>query len=88
MSRARVTEAMAAGGLDATTVVPDERGPLSLRWLLVHLAEEHARHVGHADLLREAVDGRTGEQPSRVQHLGNTGRHDDRRAARTPPTGF
>ncbi|SCX60932.1 Protein of unknown function [Klenkia marina] len=61
LSRAHVAEAMAGGGLDVTTVVPDERGPLSLRWLLVHLVEEYARHNGHADLLREAVDGRTGE---------------------------
>ncbi|GAA3701793.1 DinB family protein [Microlunatus aurantiacus] len=34
--------------------------PVSLRWILVHLIEEYARHLGHADLLREAVDGRTG----------------------------
>ena len=33
----------------------------SLRWILVHLIEEYARHCGHADLLREAVDGSTGD---------------------------
>ena len=33
----------------------------SLRWILVHLVEEYARHNGHADLIREAVDGVTGE---------------------------
>ena len=33
----------------------------SLRWILLHLVEEYARHNGHADLLREAVDGATGE---------------------------
>ena len=33
----------------------------SLRWILMHLVEEYARHNGHADLLREAVDGATGE---------------------------
>jgi hypothetical protein len=33
----------------------------SLRWIITHLIEEYARHNGHADLLREAVDGRTGE---------------------------
>lgn len=33
----------------------------SLRWILVHLIEETARHAGHADLLREAIDGSTGE---------------------------
>lgn len=34
---------------------------VSLRWILVHLVEEYARHVGHADLLRESIDGQTGE---------------------------
>ena len=39
----------------------DRRGqPVSLRWILSHLVEEYARHLGHMDLLREAVDGRTG----------------------------
>jgi uncharacterized damage-inducible protein DinB len=37
------------------------RDPISLRELLVHLVEEYARHCGHADLLRERVDGRTGD---------------------------
>ena len=36
-------------------------GAFSLRWILVHMIEEYARHNGHADLLREAVDGVTGE---------------------------
>ena len=34
---------------------------VSLRWILVHMIEEYARHNGHADLLREAVDGESGE---------------------------
>ncbi|MEY4162237.1 MAG: hypothetical protein RI939_966, partial [Actinomycetota bacterium] len=33
----------------------------SLRWILVHMIEEYARHNGHADLIREAIDGSTGE---------------------------
>ncbi|MGP4020598.1 mycothiol transferase [Saccharopolyspora sp. 5N708] len=33
----------------------------SLRWVLCHLIEEYARHNGHADVLRESVDGSTGE---------------------------
>jgi hypothetical protein len=33
----------------------------SLRWILVHLIEEYARHLGHADLIREAIDGQKGE---------------------------
>jgi len=34
---------------------------ISLRWIYLHLIEEYARHNGHADLLREAIDGETGE---------------------------
>ena len=37
------------------------RDPISLRELLVHLIEEYARHCGHADLIRERIDGRTGQ---------------------------
>ncbi len=45
--------------LDATG---DHRGePVNLRWVLVHMVEETARHAGHLDLLRENVDGATGE---------------------------
>ncbi|MFC8198398.1 DinB family protein [Streptomyces sp. NPDC060006] len=36
------------------------RGPVSLRWVLIHMIEEYARHNGHADLLRECVDGAVG----------------------------
>jgi len=35
-------------------------GPIALREVLVHMIEEYARHMGHADLLRERIDGRTG----------------------------
>ncbi|NLU70206.1 DinB family protein [Streptomyces sp. HNM0574] len=35
--------------------------PADLRWLLLHMIQEYARHNGHADLLREHIDGRTGE---------------------------
>ena len=34
---------------------------MSLRWVLVHMIEEYARHNGHADFLRESIDGVTGE---------------------------
>jgi hypothetical protein len=37
------------------------RGRTSLRWVLVHMIEEYARHDGHADLLRERIDGRIGQ---------------------------
>jgi uncharacterized damage-inducible protein DinB len=36
-------------------------GKVSLRWVLIHMIEEYARHNGHADLLRERIDGRLGE---------------------------
>lgn len=54
---------------DRAAVVPDldsalpgtRRGQqVSLRWVYVHMIEEYARHLGHADLLREAIDGVTG----------------------------
>ncbi len=37
------------------------RGPMSLRWVLTHMIEEYCRHNGHADLLRERIDGAVGE---------------------------
>jgi uncharacterized damage-inducible protein DinB len=39
----------------------DPRSGFSVRWVLVHMIEEYARHNGHADLLRETIDGRTGD---------------------------
>ena len=61
-SRSLVAEALADEGLDglARRAWNDGRA-LSLRWILVHMIEEYARHNGHADLLRESVDGLTGE---------------------------
>jgi uncharacterized damage-inducible protein DinB len=41
--------------------VPHHDESISLRELLVHMIEEYARHAGHADLLRECIDGRTGQ---------------------------
>jgi hypothetical protein len=37
------------------------QGRASLRWVLVHMVEEYARHNGYADLIRESIDGQTGE---------------------------
>jgi uncharacterized damage-inducible protein DinB len=61
-SRSRMAEALADGGLGqlAKRTWPDGTAP-SLRWILCHMIEEYARHNGHADLLRESVDGLTGE---------------------------
>lgn len=51
-----------APGLDQLSVKPLQTGQrFSLRWILLHLLEETARHAGHADLLREAIDGSVGE---------------------------
>ncbi len=63
-SRARVAEALSDRGLDrpASFTWPDGRTP-SLRRLLMDMIEEYARHVGHADLIRESVDGLVGEDP-------------------------
>jgi uncharacterized damage-inducible protein DinB len=61
-SRTLAAQALANGGLDqlAQRTWPDGSAP-SLRWILVHMIEEYARHNGHADLIREAIDGATGE---------------------------
>lgn len=63
-SRASVAEALSRGGLDQLSQWrwPDGRSP-SLRRILVDLIEEYARHVGHADLIRESIDGVVGEDP-------------------------
>jgi uncharacterized damage-inducible protein DinB len=51
--------AAAAASLEVTG---QRRGePVSLRWILVHMIEEYARHNGHADLLRERIDGAVGD---------------------------
>ncbi|WP_338767083.1 DinB family protein [Nocardia vulneris] len=47
--------------LDTTATRPSNGETYSLRWILLHMIEEYARHNGHADLLREAIDGQTGE---------------------------
>jgi uncharacterized damage-inducible protein DinB len=47
--------------LSTATVRWYDNRPVSLRWILVHMIEETARHAGHADFLREAVDGVTGD---------------------------
>ncbi|MGI5523080.1 DinB family protein [Micromonospora sp. CA-259024] len=50
-----------AARFDLDHVVPHPQlGEVSLRWILVHLIEETARHAGHADILRELTDGTTG----------------------------
>jgi hypothetical protein len=64
-SRTAVAEALADGGLDQLVKgITNDRGESpSLRRVLIDLIEEYARHVGHADLIRESVDGLVGEDP-------------------------
>ena len=52
---------LAAASLDELSVGVRDGEPFSLRWIMLHMIEETARHAGHADLLREAIDGETGE---------------------------
>ncbi len=53
-------KAVVGRSLDDTFVHPRRQATMSLRWVYVHMIEEYARHNGHADLLRERVDGVTG----------------------------
>jgi len=52
--------AFSGAGLDELCRRPDADPPVSLRWVLLHLLEETARHAGHADIIRELIDGGTG----------------------------
>jgi Protein of unknown function (DUF664) len=56
-------DALSRGGLDAESVGRSRRHDttFTLRWILVHMIEEYARHNGHADLIRESIDGQKGE---------------------------
>ncbi len=64
-SRAIVSAAPSLDELTAIEVgpvdIPQRRSRRSLRWIIVHMIEEYARHCGHADLLREAADGAVGD---------------------------
>jgi hypothetical protein len=65
-SRAIVEEALAADGLGTVGAVRWEDGTApNLRRLLADMVEEYARHTGHADLIRETVDGLVGEDAPR-----------------------
>jgi uncharacterized damage-inducible protein DinB len=57
---AHAREIITGRGLDETFSRPN-RPDTSLRWILVHMIEEYARHCGHADFLRERRDGATGD---------------------------
>ena len=59
-SWARVDEVVARSELDDIANRLNGDTPVDLRWVLMHLLEETARHAGHADILRELIDGQTG----------------------------
>ena len=63
-ARTALAAALAEGGLDQSVAASDGEGHhASLRRLVCDMIEEYGRHTGHADLLREAVDGLVGEDP-------------------------
>jgi hypothetical protein len=72
-SRAAVAQALADGGLDRMAERSDWTQPPSLRRILVDMIEEYARHTGHADLIREWVDGLVGEDPPRDWRVPTVG---------------
>jgi uncharacterized damage-inducible protein DinB len=53
--------AVAVHPLDGTFIHPRSQREISVRWVYVHMIEEYARHNGHADLIRERIDGVTGD---------------------------
>jgi uncharacterized damage-inducible protein DinB len=61
--RAIIDDVLARDGLDTLSVKESRNGEgaFSLRWIVLHMIEEYARHNGHADLLRESIDGQVGE---------------------------
>lgn len=60
---AGISRALATDGFDTLSAKPDGRSgrPFTLRWIVTHMIEEYARHNGHADLIRQSIDGRVGE---------------------------
>lgn len=60
---AGIERALAAEGFDTLSVKPESRSgePFTLRWIVTHMIEEYARHNGHADLIRQSIDGLSGE---------------------------
>ena len=56
---ARSREQAAAGNFDDMAARSSDR-PVNLRWIYIHMIEEYARHCGHADLIRETLDGHVG----------------------------
>ena len=58
----RSRERVAGMDLSAVAATTTRAGdPFTLRWIVLHMIEEYARHNGHADLIRESIDGQKGE---------------------------
>jgi Protein of unknown function (DUF664) len=57
---ARSRQALEEAALDDLIEFPDRSADYNVRWVVVHMLEETARHAGHADIIREQLDGRTG----------------------------
>lgn len=65
---ARSRRIIAEHDLDTRSKLTDEAGePFTLRWIVAHMIEETARHLGHIDVLREQWDGATGYRPDTPQ---------------------
>lgn len=63
-ARARAAADQVVADNDIDTIAQATTGAsVTLRWVLIHLIEETARHAGHADILRELLDGTTGDHP-------------------------
>ena len=56
----RSRRALEDASLDDMVQNPDRSADYNVRWIVVHMIEETARHAGHADILRELIDGKTG----------------------------
>jgi hypothetical protein len=56
-----ISRGIVAAAQSMDQLAADARDDVSLRWIMIHMIEEYARHNGHADLLRERIDGSTGE---------------------------
>lgn len=60
---AEVDAVLADADVEMLSAKPSRRTgePFNLRWILLHLVEEYARHNGHADLIRQSIDGQVGD---------------------------
>lgn len=61
---ARSNELVAEAQMDDISVGSRDGERYALRWIVAHMIEETARHAGHADIIRELIDGTTGDYPA------------------------